>query len=74
MRTQKNLGVESSQNISVEAGPTTSKLKESKPWDLPLRLLTLFIESLGRGSEEFYVYLPLADEPMSGVRSRKRGT
>ena len=37
--------------------------KKSKLWDYPLRLIVSFVEALGRGSEEFYVYLPLADAP-----------
>jgi len=67
--TQEGLGtVESSQNTSVESGPTN----DSKPWDLPLRFFSLFIEALGRCSEEYYVYLPVADEPKNHDTSNYR--
>ena len=54
---------ESGRNIPVKAEPTSVKVKESKPWDLPIRFFISFIEALGRCSEDFYVYLPLADRP-----------
>lgn len=64
---------ENTQNVPAEAEPAAAKLEETKPWNLPLRLFNGFIEALGRSSEEFYVYLPLADEPPNGFRSRKNG-
>jgi hypothetical protein len=53
--------VEEGPSIFVKARPTASK--ESKPWHFPLKLLISFVEALGRSSEDFYVYLPLALEP-----------
>jgi hypothetical protein len=56
--------VETSQSTSVKTGLTTTTLRDSKPWDFPVKLLISFLEGLGRSSEElFYVYLPLSDEP-----------
>jgi len=63
---------ENIQNIPPETA-AAARVQESKPWDLPLRLLNGFIEAMGRSSEEFYVYLPLADEPPNGFRSHKSG-
>ena len=60
--------VESSQNTSVKSRPTISS-KHRKLWDFPLKLIISFIEALGRSSEEFYVYLPLADDPKSRGKS-----
>jgi hypothetical protein len=62
--TQNELAtVETSCSNSVEARSTTTTPKENKAWHFPLKLVIAFVEALGRGSEEFYVYLPLALEP-----------
>jgi hypothetical protein len=53
--------VENGLSTSSKTQPTTPT--ENKPWDFPLKLLILFIEALGRSSEDYYVYLPLAGEP-----------
>jgi hypothetical protein len=55
--------VENSLSTSSKTQPTTIAVKEGKPWNFPLKLLILFIEALGRSSEDYYVYLPLAGEP-----------
>jgi len=57
--------VEESPDTSVKARPTVAPRK-TNPWHLPIRLLISFVEALGRSSEEFYVYLPLALEPTLG--------
>lgn len=44
------------------SSPHVQTRKKNNPWHFPLKLLVSFIEAMGRGSEEFYVYLPLADE------------
>jgi len=36
--------------------------KKDNAWLLPFKLLISFIEAIGRSSEDFYVYLPLADQ------------
>jgi hypothetical protein len=48
----------------AEDGPNTpaQTTKKNNPWHLPFKLLISFIEAMGRSSEDFYVYLPLADE------------
>jgi len=43
----------------------TAAAKKSTPWHFTLKLLILFLEALGRSSEEFYVYVPLAIDPRS---------
>jgi hypothetical protein len=60
---QAESAVENSVSTSSKTQPTTTTLKESKPWDFPLKLLISFVEALGRSSEDYYVYLPHASEP-----------
>jgi hypothetical protein len=59
---QAESAAENNRSTSSKTQPTTT-LKESKPWDFPLKLLISFVEALGRSSEDYYVYLPHAGEP-----------
>ena len=51
-----------------KANAATAAAKKSEPWHFTLKLLILFLEALGRSSEEFYVYVPLAIDPRSERR------
>jgi hypothetical protein len=53
--------IEGGPNIPVNITPT--RLWTGKLWNFSLRLIISFVEALGRSSEEFYVYLPLAHQP-----------
>lgn len=55
--------VENSPSTSVKTRTATITPKKRKPWHFPLKLIISFVEALGRSSEDFYVYLPLAVEP-----------
>jgi len=59
----ESTAIEDRPDISVNVTPITPR--SGKPWDRPLRLIIAFVESLGRSSEEFYVYLPHAHQPRS---------
>jgi hypothetical protein len=60
--TQEDLGTGES-DTSIKAKADASRISGRKPWDLPVRFLVSFVEALGRSSEYYYMYLPLADEP-----------
>ena len=45
---------------SVQVRPMATSHKKNVLWHFSLRLLIAFIEALGKSSEDFYVYLPLA--------------
>jgi len=66
----KSATIEGGPNIPMNIPPTAPR--KGKPWDFPLRMIISFVEALGRSSEEFYVYLPLAHRPRNSEDSDPR--